>query len=483
MVKKSESPIYVGILVLLFSIITIVLASRILYGHTVNLLVNNLRERIVGISITAATHINAADLEVLQKKEDWIKPEWQKVVNYLHEVKYQNKDVVFVYIFRKTKNNSDSMEFIADADSIDPYAYVDVNRDGKMDPQGADKLQWPGQPYPEAKYIPEAFEAYDRALASKKLYSDNYGTVITGYAPIKDKDGNTVAVLATDMNADNFFRITRQVIKPFILFIIFLTFIISILVIITIDVWRKYSRSLERLSRERAEFVSITTHHIAAPLTLLKGYISMLQDENNNEVIEPNVKKRILNIIENSTERLISMISNFTDANRVDEEKVIYKFHSIDSNDLLNMVIYEFIPLFEKKGIKFTHSLLATKLQLSLDKEKFTHALRSVLNNSLRYTFSGKVNFSIILDNKFLKIKIEDTGVRNVPITPKKLILKFSEVGNQTEANIVSKDLALYVAKKTVEAHDGHFTVIQKEEHDLDEYMIHFLITLPVPAQ
>src|SRR3989338_10982496 len=117
------------------------------------------------------------------------------------------------------------MEFVADADSINPYAntsedpsmFVDVNRDGKIEPDGPDKLQWPGQDYPEAIDIPEAFEAYSGALTAAELYEDSYGQVLTGYAPIKDANGNTVAVLATDIKADDFFTVTRQTLYPFVM--------------------------------------------------------------------------------------------------------------------------------------------------------------------------------------------------------------------------------------------------------------------------
>src|SRR3989338_4526545 len=134
------------------------------------------------------------------------------------------------------------MEFVADADSINPYAntsedpsmFVDVNRDGKIEPDGPDKLQWPGQDYPEAVDIPEAFAAYKGPLTSEELYTDDYG--------------NVVAVLATDIKAEDFFTLTRQTLQPFLIFIGFLVLIISILVIIIIYICRASTISLERLN-------------------------------------------------------------------------------------------------------------------------------------------------------------------------------------------------------------------------------------------
>ena len=165
--RKVKNPTVVGIIVLVIAITIVIFATRALYQRTVDLLTDNLRERILTISITAAANLEARDLAELNVEADWVKPEWSRVVTTLNKAKYSNDDVVFMYIFRKLADDPGNMEFVADADSLYPYANivnnpagrVDVNRDGIIEPDGPDKLQWPGQGYPEAVDIPEAFAA------------------------------------------------------------------------------------------------------------------------------------------------------------------------------------------------------------------------------------------------------------------------------------------------------------------------------------
>ena len=218
-------------LVLFIVIGVIVLTSWILYNRTVTILTDNLRQRILTISITEASNIKGEDLNALQVESDWQKPQWAKIVNKLHNAKYSNNDIVFMYIFRYKKGfygDPKNMEFIGDADSIDPYANinndptnasvpasscpkcVDSNRDGKIEPDGPDKLQWPGQPFPEAADIPEAQQAYNGPITVKDLYTDDYGSVLTGYAPIKDASGTVVAILGTDIKADDFLQLQNR---------------------------------------------------------------------------------------------------------------------------------------------------------------------------------------------------------------------------------------------------------------------------------
>lgn len=470
--KEVKNPFVIAFIIILFSISIIIFASYRLYHHTVSILTTNLQERILSISITTASNIYPNDISALHTQEDWRKPEWARVVNVLNRSKYSNKDVAYMYIFRKTLDDPTKMEFIADADSINPYINIDVNRDGIIEPNGPDKLQWPGQMYPEANSIPETFEAYEGYLVTSDLYTDQYGTVITGYAPIKDEEGKTIAVLATDINAGNFFNATSIAFKPFIIFLVFLTFIISILILIVSYVWKNYSGSLEKINAERAEFVSIASHHIATPLTVIKCYLSVI----NKEKAEP----EILTIIQNSTEKLIKITQDFVEAYRIDDEKTKYIFNDTNINFLIKGICLRFKYTYNNKNIIFKYRFLDDVVNLSLDIKKFTIVINTILNNSLKYVIEGDIQLYLETDNKNLIIKILDTGLRSLPDVSESLLLKFSGSKNQYEAGIMSKDLALYTSKKIIEAHRGNFVIKLTEPETDIGFKTTFLITLPL---
>lgn len=466
--SRTRDVIKVGIFIFVISIFIIILSSRALYLHTSRLLSDDLKERILAISITTAVNIDAKDINLLQNKNDWQKPAWSRVVNQLHKVKYNNDDIVFMYIFRKTKNDPKRMEFVADADSVDPFAnsgsdtskYIDVNRDGKIEPEGPDKLQWPGQQYPEASDIPEVFLAYDGPIVSKDLYTDSYGTVLTGYAPIMDEKGNAVAILATDIKADDFLKITNQVFRPFILFITFLITVITFLTIAIIFIWQKHVKFLTKIKRERSELVSVVTHHLGTPLTALKGYISFMKESLKSDSSESiKVEREMFDIIDKSTEDLVQVTRNFIDSDDLDENRVIYNFESVNIISLINTIANKFREYFTDKGVLFEEDFRVKNLLIKLDEEKFTKSLVSILNNSLKYTLEGKVRMETNLKNNNFIIKVTDTGIRNLPTTTKRLVSKFSQSKNQIEADIISKDLSLYIAKRTIESHGGKFTV------------------------
>ena len=161
---KQRKPIkFLGPMIVVVAILITTSTSWLLYNHTVNLLTDNLRKRLLAIVTTAVVEIRAEDVNELMVEEDWLKPEWERVINKLYRVKENNQDIVFMYIFRKDPSNPNEMDFVADANSINPYANldddptndVDVDNNGIID--DIDYLQWPGQEYPEPPI--ETFES------------------------------------------------------------------------------------------------------------------------------------------------------------------------------------------------------------------------------------------------------------------------------------------------------------------------------------
>ena len=205
----------VGLVSAVSAAIIVGTASWILYEHTTTLLTENLHQRLEAIVKTAAVQFDPKDLERLREESDYKRPEWKKVVNQLIAIRMNNESIVFAYILRKKPNAPDQMEFVADSHSLDPYAKIDLDNNGIID--DADGLNWPGQTYEDVPT--EAFDGYQSVTTNKDLYEDQWGILISGYAPIKKESGETVGVMVVDMRVNDFLQITRRTLFPFLIFI------------------------------------------------------------------------------------------------------------------------------------------------------------------------------------------------------------------------------------------------------------------------
>jgi signal transduction histidine kinase len=473
MLKKLTKPAIIGVVALFVSIIIIISTSWTLYNHTVNILTQNLRERLITISTTQAVNINAKDLEVLLVENDWKKPEWAHVVNQLHKAKYNNSDVVFMYIFRYTKDpydDSKKMEFVADADSIDPYAntsgdpsrYVDSNRDGKIEPDGPDKLQWPGQPDPDTDDIPEAHEAYYGPITVKDLYTDEYGTVLTGYAPIVDNSGNVVAILGTDIKADDFFIITRQTLQPFLVFIVALTLVISILILIIISSWKKYVGSLEKLNikieaanKGQLNLIHIVNHQIKGYMTkAMLAFDALLTDTDYGPISEP--AQSLIKEGYGSVTEGINFVTDFLNASNIEQGTYHYDIQPVDFQALVEAVVDKKRSQAEEKGLSFELSIDGGQYVTHGDKTQLEQVIRNLADNAIRYTPQGSVKLQLSIKDQKILLTIIDTGVGISNELKPQLFTKGGRDKDSLKINVNSTGYGLSFAKDVVEAHHGH---------------------------
>lgn len=489
MIFKVRRQILLGVLALFLLLLVFIVASKFLYVKTTDILTDNLRERILAISITTAALIDSDDLSKLQKESDWQSPEWRRIVTKLHQVKYSHDDIVFMYIYRKKADDNNKMEFVADADSINPYVnlgsdpskFVDVNRDNLLEPDGPDKLQWPGQDYEEATDIPETFQAYHKPLTSADIYTDAYGSVITGYAPIVDDNGQTVAVLATDIKADDFLTITRRTLTPFLYFIILLASIILVFGIMLLysslneikareeienlaHVIDKSNQELKRLDEAKSDFVSIASHQLRTPLTVIKGYMSMISEGSFGRV--PAKLKLPIEKAFASSERLEDLVENLLSVSRIERGTMKYKFTPTDFGALSKSVIDELVPTAKSKKISLTIDIENKLPEVNMDQEKIRQVMINIVDNAIKYTQVGHVKVKVFTnlknpiaqtDKPSVVFSVTDSG-DGVPLDVQgELFQKF--VRGQNETHIKGTGLGLYVGRMMIEAHQGKIWV------------------------
>ena len=213
-------------------VIVFICASVSGYFYLSSLNLQRMKEQALAIAVSGAGRFSAADLQELQTEGDAQKPVWTKVVNELKTLRLNNSDIVFAYLIRKDPSDSTKLTFISDSHSLNPYANadadptnnVDVDEDGEINLH--DILQWPGQPYPDPPT--EAFRGFESATTSAAIYSDQWGKMLSGYAPIFDENQNTVAVLVIDVRAEKLSELNLSTFGiPFIFLLLILFIFIS----------------------------------------------------------------------------------------------------------------------------------------------------------------------------------------------------------------------------------------------------------------
>ncbi len=184
----------------IFTIISVFIAIGItgtLYVNHTRETMNQFREKIVTTAAVGALQFRGEDLDTLRTVADVSSPIYQNTVLRLNQIRHQDPTVVYTYIIKPT-DDVNTYAFVADADAIDPNSHPDTNGDGMI--TDADTLGFPGVPYDiRGKDAIEHGKIVSEPTANESMYTDQWGSFYTAYAPIRRADGSIAALLAADV--------------------------------------------------------------------------------------------------------------------------------------------------------------------------------------------------------------------------------------------------------------------------------------------
>ncbi len=447
----------IGLFTIVISIAIASVITIFLFRQTVNILTGSIKHRLEAIVKTAAVQFDPDDLNALKKESDWQKPQWSKVVNQLKDIRTNNDAILFVYIFRKSLEDPNKIEFVSDSHSLDPYAEIDLNHDEKID--DADQLQWPGQPYDEPPQ--EALDGFNEVTTSEDIYEDQWGLEISGYAPIKDSQQNTIAVLAVDMKANDFSALTRQTLFPFLFFIVALISIMLALAGSLIYLWNKRVNLVVELDRQKDELLSIVSHQLATPVTSVKWYVEMLMDGDLGTLTKE--QKEHIHSMDGIFADLSDLVSMILDVSRIQLGRVQISKQDLDLKEFFKEILEIVEPKAKEKPVAFNVSMPESFPAAKLDK-RYTHmTIENLLTNAIKYTpANGTVDFKVEIRGNELYCHVKDTGCGIPKADQDKIfgkLFRASNVRNSVDGN----GFGLYVAKGAVEAQGGRIWFESKE--------------------
>jgi len=222
------------------------------------------------------------------------------------------------------------------------------------------------------------------------------------------------------------------------------------------------------------EFLRLINHNLNNQLSIMR----MGMDSYNDGSVE---KKKAVAIIGRGLERMENTLSDFWDAYEFEGNKKKMNIESLDMNDLLHLVIEskKKWKLLKKKKIKLELNGLAP-VNVMGDKKYVEHVLSGLIDNSVRYSESGIIDFSFKLveedDKEYLKMLIKDQGSGISISDQASLFKKFARGEKALSSFPEGTGLGLYVAKKIMQANKGNLFL---EKSVLGEGST-FSLTLPV---
>ena len=209
---------------------------------------------------------------------------------------------------------------------------------------------------------------------------------------------------------------------------------------------------LKEMDELKSDFVATVSHDLRSPLTLMRGYATMLEMVGELNEQQQNYVHKIITGVESMSH----LVQNLLDLGRIEAE-VGLKLDMISAPDIVSEVADSFKIRASQKKIRL--QILPPNQTLpfiSADKALLQQALRNLVDNAINFNQQGgEVWIRYKLEGGNIIFEVEDNGIGISPVDQQRLFEKFYRVESREKDKQGGTGLGLAIVKSIAERHGG----------------------------
>lgn len=215
---------------------------------------------------------------------------------------------------------------------------------------------------------------------------------------------------------------------------------------------------LEELDKLKSEFVSMAGHQLRAPLTVIKGYVSLIIEGTLGDVSAR--VKEALGKVQFSTDQLVKLVGSLLDLSRIESGKIKYELRMHDFSEMVTEVIDKFLQNAQKKGIALAFENKLGPSSFVFDADKVREGVVNYIDNAVKYTEQGTVRVLLTPmagpDGTWARLEVKDSGIGIKHEDIWKLFGKFSRTEEAKSKDPNGMGIGIYFAKRVIQDHGGN---------------------------
>ena len=208
-------------------------------------------------------------------------------------------------------------------------------------------------------------------------------------------------------------------------------------------------RAMERM---KGEFVSMVSHELRTPLTSIRGALGLLAGGRLCEI--PEKGRRMLEIAVSNTDRLVVLINDILNIERLESGKITLNSQLCNSYELMTKAIDLIRPLADKAAV--TLECAPCDAPLWADPDRLLQTFSNLLSNAVKFSPpGGVVTLSATVAGGDVLFEVADQG-RGIPHEMIDLIFeRFQQVDASDSREKGGSGLGLAICRSIVRQHGG----------------------------
>jgi PAS domain S-box-containing protein len=214
----------------------------------------------------------------------------------------------------------------------------------------------------------------------------------------------------------------------------------------------------DTVERMKREFLSIVSHELRTPLASIRGALGLLSS--GRLIDDPETAQEMIEIAKEDTERLVRLVNDILDLERLESGQFTLKKHWCDAATLMRRSIESLQPLAEESQLSLSYEPLS--LEIFVDGDRMVQTLINLLGNAIKFSSPGSevcLRAEPMDAGRSICFQVKDEG-RGIPHDKLDLIFERFQQVNATDARQHNgTGLGLAISRNIVQLHGGRIWV------------------------
>src|SRR5438477_2412733 len=214
------------------------------------------------------------------------------------------------------------------------------------------------------------------------------------------------------------------------------------------------SSKIAALERAKTDFLNIASHELRGPMTVIKGYLTMLEAGALGD-LAPKARS-VLPLLISKSDEVNWMIEQMIEASRLEEGRLALKQRRADIVELTDSAIDGVRMLLSGHELKI--DMPVESIEADVDPDRLQIVIRNLLSNAAKYSPSGTdITVDVRRDDGKALVSVHDEGIGISTEDQSSLFTRFGRI--DTTQHVQGTGLGLWLSREIARMHEGDLTV------------------------
>ena len=209
-----------------------------------------------------------------------------------------------------------------------------------------------------------------------------------------------------------------------------------------------------KLDKMKSEFISTASHELRTPLTSIKGALGLIEGGVIGGLSDD--LKDMINVANRNTARLIDLVNDILDVDKLESDKMEIASDKVDMVDLIYEAVNSNQGFATLNNVEFSVTINDDNVWVKGDRNRLIQVMTNLLSNAAKFSPKG-ASVDIICGclNETVRVSVKDYG-SGIPQEFRQHVFdKFAQAASSSTRENGGTGLGLNISKSLIEIHGG----------------------------